>query len=218
MIMKRKLLPYGSSARLLECTDLADSRAVHAWLDRQRRPEIALIIPGARTLLLQLNAPLPDDFVTELIMVDPPPARSDDDELIMVDVRYDGADLAAVADLLGLGVEDVIAAHTGQDWIVAFCGFAPGFGYLAPTQRPLTVPRLTSPRTSVPAGSVALADNWSAIYPGDSPGGWQLIGRTDLALFDVSADPPATLRPGMRVRFRAVDAPPERPATTVPRP
>lgn len=201
----RRLLPYGSSARLLECADLIETQAVHSWLVRQCRPEISMIIPGARTLLLQLHAPLPTDFIEKLITVRPSRPATDNGTSITVDVRYDGADLVALADRLDLEVERLIGYHTGQDWIVAFCGFAPGFGYLAPTRDPLVVPRHTSPRTRVPAGSVALADTWSAVYPTDSPGGWQLIGSTDLPLFDVSADPPATLQPGTRVRFRAID-------------
>jgi KipI family sensor histidine kinase inhibitor len=121
---------------------------------------------------------------------------------VTIDVRYDGPDLDALADQLGLDVEELINHHTGQDWVVSFCGFAPGFGYLAPAERPLPVPRRSSPRTRVPAGSVALADHWSAVYPTASPGGWQLIGSTDAPLFDVDADPPAMLSPGSRVRFR----------------
>lgn len=201
----RRLLPYGRNARLLECADLADSQAVHRWLAEQRPAEIAEIVPGARTLLLRLRSPLSETLLRTMIDIDLPPISTKDSRPLVVDVHYTGDDLGQVCELLGLTVPQLIAHHTGQDWSVAFCGFAPGFGYLAPTDRSLPVPRRDTPRTRVPAGSVALADQWSAIYPTESPGGWQLIGSTDLELFDVDAEPPATLRPGMRIRFRDVD-------------
>jgi KipI family sensor histidine kinase inhibitor len=177
---------------------------VHQWLAGQQRPEISEIVPGARTLLLRLQAPLPTDLARTMIGIDVAPVDRTVTDMITIDVRYDGPDLEPLADQLGIDVEQLIAHHTGQPWTVAFCGFSPGFGYLAPTERPLPVPRHTSPRTRVPAGSVALADQWSAIYPSDSPGGWQLIGSTDVRLFDVAADPPALLRPGSQVRFRRI--------------
>ncbi|QGN35201.1 allophanate hydrolase subunit 1 [Microlunatus sp. Gsoil 973] len=200
--MTRRLLPYGDTARLLECGDLEDSRRLLHWLHQQDRPEISGIVPGARTLLLQLSAPLPTELAGTLIEIEPPPVPAGDAGLVAIDVRYDGPDLAALAERLGLDAEELINHHTGQDWVVAFCGFSPGFGYLSPTERPLPVPRRASPRTRVPAGSVALADHWSAVYPAPSPGGWQLIGSTDAPLFDVTAEPPAVLAPGTRVRFR----------------
>jgi len=125
---------------------------------------------------------------------------------VTVDVRYDGPDLAEVARLTGMGVDEVVAAHTGTAWTVAFCGFSPGFGYLRAPGDPLAVPRRDSPRERVPAGSVALGGHFSAVYPQPSPGGWQLIGHTALTLWDADRDPPALLAPGQRVRFRAVAA------------
>jgi KipI family sensor histidine kinase inhibitor len=106
-----------------------------------------------------------------------------------------------VARLTGLSVDEVIAAHFGTDWKVAFGGFAPGFAYLTRGDPRLEVPRRREPRTSVPAGSVALAGEFSAIYPRSSPGGWQLIGRTDAVVFDAGREPPALLQPGAVVRF-----------------
>jgi KipI family sensor histidine kinase inhibitor len=122
-------------------------------------------------------------------------------------VVYDGADLEEVSRLTGLTSDQVIAAHTGTPWRVGFGGFAPGFAYLIGGDERLNVPRQSEPRTKVPAGSVALAGEFSAIYPRESPGGWQLIGRiTDdvPALWDLDRDPPALLRPGMWVQFREV--------------
>jgi KipI family sensor histidine kinase inhibitor len=203
--MARRLLPYGGSARLLECRDLEDSQVMLHWLEQQHRPELSGITPGARTLLLQLKAPLPAELITSLLELEPPAVANGETRLVKIDVRYDGPDLGPLADQLQIGVEELINHHTGQDWTVAFCGFSPGFGYLAPVEQALRVPRRSSPRTRVPAGSVALADHWSAVYPTTSPGGWQLIGRTPRRLFDLRAAEPSLLRPGDRVRFRAID-------------
>jgi KipI family sensor histidine kinase inhibitor len=123
------------------------------------------------------------------------------DHVIEIPVRYDGPDLKDVAELTGLSIKDVVAAHTGTDWRVAFGGFAPGFAYLSWGDPRLRVPRRKEPRTSVPSGAVALAGEFSAIYPRSSPGGWQLIGRTDVVVFDIDRDPPALLQPDAVVRF-----------------
>jgi KipI family sensor histidine kinase inhibitor len=120
---------------------------------------------------------------------------------VTVPVRYDGADLAEVAEMRNLTPEQVVALHCEPVYTVAFCGFAPGFAYLVGSPAALHVPRRTSPRTEVPAGSVALAGEFTGIYPTASPGGWQLIGITDLPLFDIDRDPPSLLAPGTRVRF-----------------
>lgn len=142
---------------------------------------------------------------------------------VILDVRYDGPDLSAVADLAGLSTEAFVRTHTAITWRAAFGGFAPGFAYLVDAReldarspdergleqrgpaepRPLpTVPRLPSPRARVPAGSVGLADRFCAVYPGASPGGWQLIGTTDARLWDVDRPDPALLTSGTVVRFR----------------
>jgi KipI family sensor histidine kinase inhibitor len=125
--------------------------------------------------------------------------------LVRIPVVYDGPDLAEVADRSGLSAAEVIAAHTGPTWRVAFAGFAPGFAYLVGGDGRLAVPRRESPRTRVPPGSVALAAGYSAVYPRASPGGWQLIGHTDSAMWDLTRDPPALLRPGQRVQFSAAE-------------
>jgi KipI family sensor histidine kinase inhibitor len=114
---------------------------------------------------------------------------------------YDGEDLADVAELLSCSVEEVVRRHTSEEWAVAFCGFAPGFGYLTGLPERLQQPRLDSPRTKVPQGSVGIAGEFTAAYPRATPGGWRLIGRTEITLFDPKADPPALLAPGDQVRF-----------------
>jgi KipI family sensor histidine kinase inhibitor len=123
---------------------------------------------------------------------------------VVIDVVYDGPDLAEVAGHTGLTVADVIEAHTSTLWRVGFSGFAPGFAYLVDGDSRLRVPRRSEPRTSVPAGSVGLAGEFSAVYPRQSPGGWQLIGRTDAILWDLGRPDPALLTQGMWVQFRAV--------------
>jgi KipI family sensor histidine kinase inhibitor len=124
-------------------------------------------------------------------------------DLIELPVIYDGSDLQDVARLLDCSVAEVVARHTADEWTVAFCGFAPGFGYLT-SAGSWDIPRRESPRTKVPTGAVALAGEFSGVYPRESPGGWQLIGRTDVKIFDQERDPAALFHPGRRVRF--VDA------------
>ena len=121
-------------------------------------------------------------------------------------MTYDGEDLEDTARLLGYDVPELIRRHTAEEWTVAFCGFAPGFGYLTSATQEWDVPRRSSPRTKVPTGSVALGGRFTGVYPRESPGGWQLIGRTGLAMFDLSREPPALLRPGNRGRFVDVGA------------
>lgn len=120
---------------------------------------------------------------------------------VEVPVTYDGADLDGVAASTGLSVAEVIAAHSGAEYQVAFCGFAPGFAYLRGLPEVLHVPRRPTPRTVVPAGSVGIAAEYSAVYPTASPGGWNLLGSTRTIMFDPDRSPPALLSPGTRVRF-----------------
>ena len=132
-----------------------------------------------------------------------PPAS---DEVVRIPVVYDGEDLADVAELLGVDTEEVVRRHGAEEWAVAFAGYAPGFGYCAGTRFDWDVPRRSEPRTAVPAGSVALAGEFTGVYPRKGPGGWQLIGRTAEQMFDPHREPAALLRPGVRVAFEAVDA------------
>ena len=127
-----------------------------------------------------------------------------DEQPVEIAVVYDGADLDEVGELTGLGRDQVIAAHTGVVWTVAFCGFAPGFAYCISGDDRLQVPRRSEPRTRVPAGAVGLAGEFTGVYPRVSPGGWQLIGRTDATVWDDDRESPALLAAGMRVRFLEV--------------
>lgn len=165
--------------------------------------QLEQVVPAARSVLVVARDGVPVVEVRRLLdRVEPrPAAASDEGDVLEVPTVYDGEDLADVASLTGLTEDQVVAAHTGQTWRVAFAGFAPGFGYLLGEDDRLHVPRRDEPRTRVPEGSVGLAGAYSGVYPTASPGGWQLLGRTDLALWDVDRDPPALLRPGVRVRF-----------------
>ncbi len=127
-----------------------------------------------------------------------------DAEEVVVPVRYDGADLDDVAGLTGLAPAQVVERHAAGDYVVAFMGFAPGFPYLDGLSPELRVPRLSTPRVRVEAGSVAIAGDRCCVYPGATPGGWRVVGHTDLAVFDAAASPPTPFAPGRRVRF--VDA------------
>jgi KipI family sensor histidine kinase inhibitor len=199
--MTRRLLPYGAGAVLLECADLAETQALSPAIARSF-DQVTEIVPGARTLLLRLSRPLTASEQQRLLDLPVDEASwTHASEPVPIAVDYSGPDLAEVAERLSLRPDELITAHTGQIWTVAFCGFAPGFGYLVGEHDRLRVPRRDRPRTTVPAGAVGLADTFSGIYPRSGPGGWQLIGRTDAVLWDIDRDPPALLRPGGRVRF-----------------
>ena len=117
----------------------------------------------------------------------------------------DGPDLDETANLAGVSARELVGFHTDRDHTVLFLGFAPGFAYLGDIAPAISVPRLTTPRTSTRAGSVALAGSYTGIYPASLPGGWRVIGWTPVVLFDPSADPPTYLLPGDTVRFEAVN-------------
>lgn len=161
------------------------------------------LVPGARTVLVRFDPTAVSAAALRTALQELPPAteRPLAPPTMTVPVRYDGEDLAAVADLLGLSVDALIARHHGAAWRVAFLGFAPGFAYLVGDDPVFDVPRRATPRTRIPAGAVALAGPYSGIYPTASPGGWQLIGSTEAVLFDLERQPPALLAAGAPVRF-----------------
>lgn len=197
--------PYGEAALLVDCPRTQVAAA--AQLLSRKLPGVE-VIPAAETLLLQLSEPTPLGSLIKQVreLLDPiptqhPPAAH---QTLRIQVSYDGNDLDSVAELTGLSRSEIIAAHTGQPWQVAFGGFAPGFAYLDGGDPRLRVPRHEVPRTAVPAGSVALAGDYCGIYPRTSPGGWQLIGRTTASMWDLARQPPALLRPGWWVQFEEV--------------
>ncbi|WP_116372508.1 allophanate hydrolase subunit 1 [Mycobacterium sp. MFM001] len=203
------VLDYGDRALLLEFDSAVEVLAATAALREAALPGVVDIVPASRTVLVKLAAPryqgvvrhrlrgLPVD--TDAVETAPPDGNID----VVIDVVYDGADLAEVAEHTGLSTAQVVNAHTSTPWRVGFAGFAPGFAYLVGGDERLVVPRRSEPRPSVPAGAVGLAGEFSGIYPRRSPGGWQLIGHTDAVLWDIDRPNPALLTPGMWVQFRA---------------
>ena len=198
-----RLLPCGDRAVLAEVADAGERRRLDATLRRHPLPGSVEHVPGARTVLVVAKAAENLPGLASALLgldLDPEEAPDERDDLVL-DVRYDGPDLQDVATSLDLSPDEVVERHTTQVWTVEFAGFAPGFGYLTGSEGGLEVPRRASPRTRIPAGSVGLAGPYSGIYPRASPGGWQLIGRSDAPLWDADRDPPALLTPGRRVRF-----------------
>lgn len=206
--MPGRVLPCGERALLVELDGLSEvvtvAASVRVW------PEVSDVVPAARTVLIVAEHPsgLPAlrRAVTALLATDLRSAeRAPASSRITIAVHYDGPDLDEVATLTGLSRAEVIEAHTGSDWTAAFGGFAPGFCYLTGGDLRLEVPRREQPRTSVPAGAVGLAGPFTGVYPRSSPGGWQLIGRTEEVLWDLNRTPPALIAPGDTVRFVSVE-------------
>ena len=204
MAERLRFLPVGSDSFLVE---LADLETTLTLLDRLRetRPEgIVETIPAARTVMIRFD-PLATDrarlsaFIRRLDLGRRSVRQG---ELFEIPVTYDGEDLGDVAEILGWPVEEVVRRHTEATYTVAFTGFAPGFAYMTADDPGFDVPRRTAPRQRIPAGSVALAGRFGGIYPTDSPGGWQLIGRTPLKMWDTARKRAALLTPGDRVHFR----------------
>lgn len=202
------VLPLADGGLLIELAGLPEVLALADAVRAAPPAGLLDVVPAARTVLLVLE-PGTDLAATRRAVLALPlrrgaalAAEGADEDAVHIDVVYDGPDLDEVARLTGLDVAAVVEAHTGTPWRVAFGGFAPGFAYLVGGDPRLDVARRDEPRTSVPAGSVGLAGEYSGVYPRPSPGGWQLIGRTDAELW--SPDRGALLRPGGWVRFRAV--------------
>jgi KipI family sensor histidine kinase inhibitor len=201
------VLDYGDQALLLQFDSTADVLAWAAALREAALPGVLDIVPASRTVLLKLDGSRYQGVVRRrlrtLRVAPDTVAAVPPEEPTVIDVVYDGADLAEVAERTGLTTAQVINAHTATPWQVGFGGFAPGFAYLVGGDPRLAVPRRSEPRSAVPAGAVGLADEFTGIYPRRSPGGWQLIGHTDVVLWDIDRPNPALLTPGMWVQFRA---------------
>ncbi|SDS88898.1 sensor histidine kinase inhibitor, KipI family [Brevibacterium sandarakinum] len=192
---------------LVECPDLVATMHLHQALQAAELDGVEELIPAARTVLIRFNpARTSASVLTDRIRrLEHTGAGSTESREVTIDVRYDGEDLAEVAELLSLSTAEVVARHQRATWQVAFSGFAPGFGYLAGDDPIFNVPRRSSPRTRVPVGAVALAGEFTGVYPRASPGGWQLIGRTDATLWDLDREPPALFVPGTTVKFRKAE-------------
>ncbi|WP_406416268.1 allophanate hydrolase subunit 1 [Streptomyces sp. NBC_00873] len=199
------LRPCGDTGLLLE---LPDNRLVHAYAAAVRAARVAGvvdIVPALDTLLVLIDPRSGSmaDVEARLREINVPDVAEESQRVVELPVRYDGEDLAWVAEHCGMEEREVVAAHTSAPWRVGFCGFAPGFAYLVGGDPRLHVPRRAEPRV-VPAGAVALAGQFSSVYPRRSPGGWQLLGHTDVPMWDTSAEQPSLLLPGDQVVFREV--------------
>lgn len=202
------ILTYGERALLVEVApnDVAD---FVTSLKDAGIPEIVSIVPAARTVLVEVRSP--GDLGGLKYQLDgfrPEQHPMLETELVIIPVTYDGDDLEWVAQHTQLSVDAVVELHTGTDYRVQFCGFSPGFGYISGLDERLHLPRRSSPRTSVPKGSVSIANGYSAVYTSSTPGGWHLLGRTDIELFNPDRFDeglsPSVLRPGVGVRFEAL--------------
>lgn len=206
-----KALPYGSRALLLECADSGEVAALHGELLRRREAGLLLcddLVPAESTVLVDGLAH-PAALAAGLADWHPPPPRPANPErtaVISIPVVYDGPDLEYVADLWHMSSEEAARLHSGFEYLVAFCGFAPGFAYLTGLPQQYQLPRRSTPRSAVSAGSVAVAGPYTGVYPRSSPGGWHLLGRTDAPLWDLGRPDPALLSPGTRVRFQAEES------------
>jgi KipI family sensor histidine kinase inhibitor len=224
-------LPAGRDAVLLDCADESDPGAAVLRTYRALRDAIAAgslggiidVVPSAQTVLLQAEPGRGIDALGLRRVLKTIPRIADSDEVtdawgrqdganapqptVRIPVHYDGDDLADIAEATGMDETSVVRAHSETLWRVEFMGFAPGFGYLVPQPhsngvRLAAVPRRASPRTQVPTGAVAVAAGYSAVYPRESPGGWNILGHTDIPLWDTTAEPPAVLSPGDVVQFQ----------------
>ncbi|MGG2464976.1 5-oxoprolinase subunit PxpB [Streptomyces sp. RGM 3693] len=219
--MPLRALPVGDQGLLIELASAEDVEALHAELLRRAAagtlPAVREMVPAARTVFLD-GLTDPRALGAELAGWRIPPLTAAYRPAVELPVRYDGPDLAEVAALWGVTPDEVVRVHSGTTFRVAFCGFAPGFGYLTGLPERLHVPRRAAPRTRVPVGAVGLAGPYTGVYPRSSPGGWQLIGRTDAVLWDPRREPAALLAPGTPVRFVPADAPVPTPRTAPSRP
>jgi KipI family sensor histidine kinase inhibitor len=199
-----RLLRCGADAVLVELgslTEVAAARAVLAGL-----PDVVDLVPAARTVLVSFRPGSPSlgSVRAVLAAADLSSAPGVVGRSVVLPVVYDGPDLELVASAAGVGVDEAVALHSGAGYTVAFSGFAPGFGYLTGLPEVLRQPRLQTPRTRVPTGSVGVAGEFTGVYPRSSPGGWRLLGRLAPGaepLFDARRTPAALLTPGDAVRF-----------------
>ncbi|WP_458377935.1 5-oxoprolinase subunit B/C family protein [Pseudomonas fluorescens] len=197
-----RFLPVNLDALLVELKDLDETLALFDALIAEPIAGVEEIIPAARTLLIQFrpSAIAQQTLVNCIAGQDLSQRRAIEHRRVEIPVHYIGEDLDEVATLLGISRAEVVRRHTAHDYSVAFCGFAPGFAYLT-GGADFQVPRRQTPRTRIPAGAVALAGEFSGVYPQASPGGWQIIGVTPLQMWDLNRAESALLRPGYKVRF-----------------
>jgi KipI family sensor histidine kinase inhibitor len=207
-VPKPRILPCGDQGLLLELDDLEAVLGLHEQLTSD--PPLGMVdcVPAARTLLVTVDTRvISPQAVARRLAARPAAGRSSRPagrrarRPVEIPVTYDGPDLEAVAAAAGMAAGEVVALHSGRTYHAAFCGYAPGFAYLTGLDERLRLPRRATPRTRVPPGSVAIAGEFTAVYPRVSPGGWHLLGRTDLPMWQSDRNPPNLLDPGDSVRF-----------------
>ena len=198
--------PVGERGLLIDLPGIDDVHQLRANLLASHHPGVVEIVPGLRSVLVVIDPVRTSvaefgSFLEGLPLGDASPPSS---RTVEVPVIYDGPDLEEVAELTHVSTAEVVARHQASTYTVAFLGFSAGFAYLLGLDQSLHVPRRTTPRSSVSAGSVAIAGELAAVYPRATPGGWRLLGHTELPVWDITRDPPALFAPGDTVRFRAV--------------
>lgn len=210
-----RVAPLGDSAILFtlgSAIDRATNHLVHACagaLRETNKPWLLDVVPAYSSFAVHYDPLVVGDAevtlaVYEIVRATKPDTAREVGRLITIPVRYDGPDLADVATANGIAVEEVIERHAAPEYYAYAMGFMPGFAYLGDLDRALSIPRRTVPRTRVPRGSVAIAGVQTAVYPLDSPGGWHLIGSTEVVMFDARRKSPSLLRAGDRVKFERV--------------
>jgi KipI family sensor histidine kinase inhibitor len=191
--------PYGPEAWLVDEVD--DPARWARALAEMDLPGVIEVVPAESTVVVRCTRARHQAIGDSLTLAVPAVGTVEPEPTLMIDIVYDGPDIAELAYAAQVSIDDVVRLHTTGTYHVAFCGFSPGFGYLRGIDRRLHVPRRATPRTSVPAGAVGVAAGYTCVYPTASPGGWYLIGHTTATLWDVDRDPPALLNPGRSVRF-----------------
>ena len=189
--------------------ELPDVEAVHALADLIRGHDdadrLTELIPAARTVMLIGPRDVLTRIGDDVQNFEPSAASVGNPRTIEIPVRYDGADLEDIATRVGLSIEEIIAAHSGAVYSVDFFGFSPGLAYISGTPQAIRVPRRDNPRTRVPVGAVAIANEYTVIYPAATPGGWSIIGSLDgPPMWDTDADPPTRVGLGDRIEFRRI--------------
>lgn len=201
-----RVRPFGESAFLVAADGPEAAQGLRRSLSAEPIDGVTALVPGRSSLLVEFDAlSVEADTMERQLASRTPLVRAAGRERV-IPVVYDGPDLAEVAELVGLSARALVEAHAAGEHRVLFGGFAPGFAYLGGVPEAWRVPRLATPRTRTPAGSVGVADGMTGIYPAELPGGWRLIGRTPVTLFDPHRDPPVYLEPGDRVRFERIAA------------
>jgi len=203
-----RVVSFGDSALLVELGDRVDAKLVErcrALADAWERLGHGPAVPAYASVLVRFDPRRLDPLEAERVVSDAL-ARSTEIEptnmrTVQIPTRYDGPDLEETASASGITAETLVRLHSERDYVAFFLGFLPGFAYCGTLDARIVAPRLARPHERVPAGSVAVADGQTGVYPFDSPGGWRILGSTDLVMFDAAREPPALIRPGDRVRF-----------------